>query len=334
MEAGNLHALWLVPAAVALYILAHQRNRTALRRFVGSSLGPALSHSFNTRRWMGKAALVVVSVGLIVTALARPAWNPHPQQTLRRGRDIVFVVDVSRSMLAEDLRPNRLERAKLAIKDLLGSLQGDRVGLIAFAGTAVVKCPLTTDYGFLRIALDDLNPEYISRGGSLIGDAIRTALNDVFDEKSAAYQDLILISDGEDHGSFPVEAAAQAGDLGIRIIAVGLGDDRTGSVIPSIDSQGRSVPMTYAGEVVHTTLCGDVLREIALASRDGRYLHVATGNIELDHVYKAFVRQAERRELEETQVTRYDEKYQLFLAAAVVLLAVEMCLSERRRRTT
>ncbi len=325
---------WLLVLPLAALLLAHagRARRRALQRFLSASLTPLLAGEFSKRRALGRSLLVLLAIALIVIALARPAWNPQPQPASRRGRDIVFLLDVSRSMLAEDLQPNRLERAKLAIRDMLASLSGDRVALIAFAGRPVIKCPLTTDYGFFRLALEELDVDSVSRGGSMIGDAIRLALSDAFDREQAKYRDIILISDGEDHGSFPVEAAGKARQMGVRLIALGLGDDETGSIIPVSDGRSGTQPLTFEGDVVRSRLHGDALREAALASADGRYLHVATGNINLDRVYADLVRQAEQREIEAEEVMRYEEKYQLFLAAGLVLLCVEMCLSERRRK--
>ena len=228
MHLGNvkiLSLLWLVPGVVFFFAGAAYRRKKALRVFVKADLLDRIGLTLNPvgRRW--KAFLIVLGFLFIVIALARPAWNPKPQTVQRSGRDIVFILDVSKSMLAEDLVPNRLERARLAMKDMIDRLEGDRVALLAFAGTAVLKCPLTMDYGFFGMMLDDIGIESVSRGGTMIGDAIRKALDEAFDDQEKKYKDIILITDGEDHDSFPLEAAEEAGRRGIRIIAVGLGDE-------------------------------------------------------------------------------------------------------------
>ncbi len=331
LDPASLNWLLLLPLAAALYLRAGRARTRSLQRFLSSALIASLAAEFSKRAVIAKAVLVVAALGLTVLALARPAWNPQPVPVTRSGRDVVFLVDVSRSMLAEDLKPNRLERAKLAIRDVVASLSGDRVALVAFAGRSIVKCPLTTDYGFFRLALEELDVDSVTRGGSMIGDAIRLALSDAFDEEQTQYRDIILLTDGEDQGSFPVEAAGKARQLGVRLIALGLGDDTEGSLVPIPDGRGGSKPLTYEGDVVRSKLEGDLLRETALASAEGRYLHVATGHINLDEVYAELVRQAEQREIEAEEIVRYDEKYQLFLAGAFVLLLVEMCLGERRK---
>ena len=326
-----LHALWALPVLAALYAYGFHRKSVALRTFIREpGLRPVLNVSVSRPRQITKAALVLLALVLLAVALARPRWNPQPAQLQRLGRDVVFVLDVSRSMLAEDLAPSRLERAKLAIADVLDTLNGDRVGLVAFAGTTVVKSPLTLDYSFMRLALRDLAPESVSRGGTLIGDAIRVALNEVFDDSERGFKDIILITDGEDHESFPVQAAEQAGAAGVRIIAIGLGDEGEGRRIPVMDEAGRRTFLTYKGEEVRSKLDGETLRQIALASDDGKYLNVATGNINLDQVYEQFVKEAERRELESQSVIRYDERYQIFLLLALALLVGETLIRERK----
>jgi len=167
--------------------------------------------------------LLIVGFVSIVIALTEPKWNPQAQRIKRQGRDVCILLDTSRSMLAEDIKPNRLERSKIAIRDLLETLKGDRIAIVTFAGNSTVKCPLTQDYAFVRMALADISTESSSRGGTMIGDAIRKATEEVFDKQSREYKDIILITDGEDHDSFPVQAAEKAAADGIRIIAVGLG---------------------------------------------------------------------------------------------------------------
>lgn len=325
-----LSALWALPLLGAIVVMALVRGRALLQRFVELDLLPAMAASRSGARRGIKWFLALLGLGFVMVALARPQWNPQPQEIQKRGRDVVFLVDVSRSMLAEDLAPNRLERAKLWIRDTLKIMRGDRVAIVAFAGTAVVKCPLTFDYGFARMALDDLSPASVSRGGTLIGDAIRLTLSEVFDTDEASYKDIILITDGEDQESFPVEAAKAAGEAGVRIISVGIGDETEGKPIPITDSRGRQTFLSYNGEQVLSRLDGQTLREMATASNGGSYLPVGTGTIELDRMYERLVRQAEQRDLETAEAVRFEEKFQIFLAVAIGLLLFEMLISERR----
>lgn len=328
-----LHLLWLLPVLAGLFAYAAYRRRRALQKFIEAGLLSRIPISVSPvkRRW--KAVMVVAAAGMVIMALTRPAWNPKPKTIERRGRDVVFLLDVSKSMLAEDLAPNRLERAKLAIRDCLERLEGDRVGLVAFAGTAAVKCPLTLDYGFFRAMLDRISVDSIDRGGTMIGDALRRVMADVFDDQEKQYKDVILITDGEDHDSFPVEAAGKAGERGIRLLAIGLGDENEGRRIPVTDEQGRKTFMKHDGREVWSRLDADTLRKMANATPGGRYLNVATGVIDLGDVYTELVASAEKKELEAKTITQYEEKFQVFLAVAFALLCVEWVLGDRRKGT-
>ena len=247
---------------------------------------------------------------------------------------MVILLDTSRSMLAEDIKPSRLERSKIAIGDLLEVLAGDRVAIITFAGNATVKCPLTQDYAFVRMALADISTESTSRGGTQIGDAIRKAADEVFDKQSREYKDLILITDGEDHDSFPVQAAQKAAKDGVRIIAIGLGDDATGSRIPITGPNGQATFLKYKGQEVWSKLDSDTLREVAYATEGGKYLSVAPGTtMDLGRIYQDLIASAEGRELESMTMMKYDEKFQIFIGLAIVLLMSEVLVSERKRAT-
>lgn len=325
------HLLWLLPALAGLFLLAARGRRRALEVFVEAGLLNRIAMADSPARRAGKAAAILAAVLFAVIGLTRPGWNPTPKTIERRGRDLVFVLDVSKSMLAEDLAPNRLERAKLAINDCIDRLEGDRVGLVAFAGTAAVKCPLTLDYGFFRMMLDGISTDSISRGGTLIGDAIRKTLDEVFDDQEKAYKDILLITDGEDHESFPVEAAKAAGERGVRILAVGIGDENEGSRIPVTDESGTRTFLKYQGREVWSRLDADTLRQMVNATPGGKYLHVAVGTIDLGAVYLDLVAVAEKKALESRTVKRYEEKFQVFLAVAFVLLGVETVVRERRR---
>lgn len=326
-----LHLLWLLPLLLVVWAIAAQQRRRALERFASPSLLADLNSRQLPGRRLWKQVLIFMALLSIIFGLARPAWNPQPQMVHREGRDVVFIVDVSRSMLAEDLAPNRLERAKLAIRDCLEGLDGDRVGLIAFAGSSVVKCPLTLDYGFFRMMLEDIGPQDISRGGTLIGDALRKALNEVFDGQEKEFRDIILITDGDDQESFPVEAAQQVSEAGIRIIAIGLGDETQGQRIPVTDEQGRRSFLTYQGQEVWTKLNADTLREVAASTPDGKYLNVATGTFDLKTIYQEFVASAKKKSLEAARVMLYEEKFRVFLLMALTFLGLETLLGDRRQ---
>ncbi|HUV06452.1 MAG TPA: VWA domain-containing protein [Spirochaetia bacterium] len=324
-----LHLFWLIPAIGLLFIIAGRRARQGLDRI--TCLQDKLS-TLDRRRRNWRRVLFLLALVFIMVALTRPAWNPEPVVVHQEGRDVVFVVDVSRSMLAEDIAPNRLERAKLAILDTLSVLDGNRVAVVAFAGSAGMVCPLTRDYGFFRWAVEGLSPGSVDLEGTLIGDAIRKVAGDIFDPREKRYKDLILITDGEDQNSYPVEAATVAGQQGVRIIAIGIGDDTGGSRIPVTDSAGKRTFLTYQGGEVVSRMQPETLRQIALATPGGRYLNAATGAFNLDGIYKQLITSEKGRDLGPMEITRYQEKFQIFLAAAFMLLAAEMLLGEERRK--
>ncbi|MDF1664835.1 MAG: VWA domain-containing protein [Planctomycetota bacterium] len=318
------HLFWILPLFL-IFIVFHDRRRERLMS--SFSGGRGILRRLNLRRLA--RALCFFSLSAMILALMQPAWNPTPTKVERRGRDIVFLLDVSRSMLAEDIAPNRLERAKIAIKDVIDRFDSHRVGLVVFAGGTAVKCPLTFDHNFFRLALDDAHPESISRGGSNIGDAIRRASKEVFlGDDNRRGRDLILISDGADQESFPVEAAKQARERGIRIISLGLGDDKVGHPIP-VERNGQRSFLEYNGERVLSQLVPTTLKDVAKASKGGHYLHVATGHINLDEVYDRLIEQEEAQVLETKEVLQYKSQFQFFLILALIGVFVEGVIHER-----
>lgn len=326
-----LHLLWTLPVIFLVFIYGWTKKRHALKIFIEANLLDKIHISTDNSKIYFKAFLIIIALAFLIFALTRPSWNPKPEKIERKGRDIVFLLDVSKSMLAQDLVPNRIERAKLAINDCVDQLMGDRVALVAFAGTAAIKCPLTQDYGFFRMMLKSISTESIARGGTMMGDALRTLINDVFDDQVKEYKDIILITDGEDHDSFPVEAAKKVGEKGIRLIAIGLGDENEGKRIPVINEKGEKTFLKYNGKEVWSRLDADTLRKMVNVTPGGRYFNVATGTIDLGTVYRQLIAGAEKKELESETIKRYEEKFQIFLSLAFFLLCMEYIISERKR---
>ena len=336
--------LWLLLPLLAVWLLAARARHRATRRFRAESLSDWRT-PYGRRGWVATGAmagaarnmrpllacLTLLGYAALVVAVARPGWESQATTLERRGRDVVFVMDVSRSMLAEDLAPNRLERAKLAILDTLEQLSGDRVALVAFAGSAVVKSPLTFDYGFFRLAVQQLSVTSVARGGSLIGDALRTVRDQVFDDRTVEYRDVLLITDGGDHESFPAAAAEELGQRGVRLLAIGLGDDGAGQPIPleGESEDGEQAFVEHEGQMVLSRLDADLLRAIAGATPGGRYIHVATGNVDLGRLYQELISSASGRLLETEPVELVRERFQTFIAISLLLLALALVLPER-----
>lgn len=332
-ETGWLFGIWASPLLVLIASLAVRAGRRAMSRFADRSLVARVDGARSLGRPVARVTLIALAIALSAVALARPQWGTKEGRIEKSGRDVVFLLDVSRSMLAEDLAPNRLERAKLWIGDTLNVVRGDRVALVAFAGTSAVKCPLTLDYGFFKFALDDITTDAVARGGTNIGDALRRVRTEVFGlsdegEEEERFRDVILITDGEDHESFPVQAAEQLGAEGVRVICIGLGDEEAGVRIP-LPTGGY---VTHEGEVVKTRLDAEMLRELANATPGGTYLNVATGTIELDRVYERLIRSAEQSAMEAREVVRHTERFQIFLLGAVLCVLAERTIATSGRR--
>jgi Ca-activated chloride channel family protein len=261
-------------------------------------------------------------------AAARPRFGVFFEEVSGRGVDLFILLDVSRSMLAEDVAPNRLERAKADILDLLKRLQGDRVGLIAFAGAPVEVIPLTTDQGFFRMVLDGVDPDSAPRGGSLIGDAIRKAMESM-EERRDRDQVLVLITDGEDHDSFPAEAAKQAAERNIRVITVGLGDTSEGARIPRRTEEGALGFLKHEGQEVWSRMDERLLKEIALTT-SGAYVPARTRAYDLGRIYEEHLSKLTRGEIQAEKRKRYREQFQLFGGIGIVLLLIEMLIPRFR----
>ena len=317
-----------LPAMLMFFIWAGKQRRRALERFAGTTLLDRLTRSVSPVRQRWKAGLLLLSFGFIGMALTQPRWGETEETVKRSGIEILIAVDVSKSMWAEDLNPNRITKARREIQDLLGKLEGHRVGLIAFAGEAYVHCPPTTDLDACGLFIEGVDVGLIQRGGTQIGDAIREA-NKVFRESTAAQKALILITDGEDQETNPVEAAKEASKLGVHIYAIGMGTP-DGSLIPMTDETGKRVFLKdRQGQVVKARLDEETLQKIVLET-SGAYHRVTAAGLELDGILQK-INALEKSELESQKLQRYQHRYQLFLLVAFVLLLVESLMSDRRR---
>ncbi|MCP4510634.1 MAG: VWA domain-containing protein, partial [Fuerstiella sp.] len=262
----------------------------------------------------------------------RPRFGFDLKEISSRGVDLFVLLDVSRSMLAEDVKPNRLERAKSDILDLLHKLEGDRVGLIVFAGAPVVQVPLTTDQGFFKIALDDVDSDSAPRGGTLIGDAIRKALESM-EARSDRDQAIVLITDGGDQDSFPAEAAKQAAERNVRIITVGLGDVSEGARIPQRAESGGLSFVQHEGQEVWSRMDESLLEQMATTTQ-GAYVPAQTLSYDLGQIYDDQLAKLTQGDISTEQRKRYREQFQMFAIPAFLLLLLDMWIPGYRRRQT
>lgn len=312
-----------VPLAALYWTFLRARREKALERLVAPQLKARLMPKA-ANLWGLQAWLILTGLFLALFAASRPQWGKTTEKYLTRSRNVVVAIDVSRSMLAEDVRPNRLERTKADVADLIDSLEGDRCALVAFRRTGVTVCPLTTDRGFLRSALEQLSPESAPRGETDLGSAIRAAL-DALDPAADDHNAIILISDGGDLRGEALVNAELAKKRGIPIFTVGIGDPKVGATIPAED--GRGVQM-YQGQPVKVVLEEMALKAIAETSR-GRYVPLATaGTAEttLGAIYRKFLRQVAAKEQNE-ESERAADHYQLFLIPGLLLLIAGAALS-------
>ena len=286
---GWIHGVWPTLALVAVLAYLELRGRDALGRFIAPSMQPRLAQHASLARRVAKLAFVLATLLFGVVALMRPQTPGGTEAIARKvGADIMVVLDVSKSMLAEDAAPNRLARAKADIAEFVDRVSGHRVGLVAFAGRAAVMSPLTTDYGFFNLVLRNVDSDAVSRGGTRLGDAIRKAVA-TFGPNRGASRLMLLITDGEDHDSYPVEAAQEALQAGIRIVAIGFGsEDGSEITLTDPDTGAKSTLRDDNGIVVVSRLDGIALREIALRT-EGVYVPAGVSAIDLDAIVEAHV---------------------------------------------
>jgi len=306
-----------------------KRRGTLMERFAEKKMIEGIAPHYSVTRKVLKMTLTSAAFLLCIFALARPQWGFEWQEVKKAGLDILIGIDVSRSMLARDMRPTRLERTKYAVKDLIRKLNGDRVGLIAFAGTSFLQCPLTIDYNGFLLTLDDLNTETIPRPGTSISSAIRDAIG-ILKGADKKFKIFILITDGEELEGDAINAASEAAQAGIRIYCVGVGTAE-GDLIPSIDERGeRGYLADRSGQVIKTRLNEDLLKKIAVAT-GGSYVRATPSDFGLTLLYDKSISKLEKRDIEAKMKKRYQERYQIFLGIAVVFLLLELLVSERKR---
>ncbi len=327
-SAWILHFLWLLPLAGFMLIVRQRRRRRALRRFAEPPLLARLTPADHKGQRFIKGLLLLAALGLLVAALAGPRWGSRFQQVSRKGVDIMLLVDVSRSMMVEDIKPNRLERARREIVDFLKVVDGDRVGLTVFAGAAFVQCPLTLDYAALEMFLGSLQPGSIPVPGTDLGAAVETALA-AFDFKTTTDKVMLLITDGEDNERRGVEAAREAAARNVKLFVFGIGDP-SGGPIPAADGQG-GFKKDKDGNLVLSKLDEKTLQELA-AVTGGDYTRSEAGDLDLDVLYFEGVKHKTRAQvLKSGKIIIHEERFYLFVLAALLLLLAEGLLGGKRR---
>ncbi len=324
-----LWGLLLIPLLIALFVRSERRGLKRLQEFVSARLLPQLAGTVNRPRRMIRFALQLLGLALAIVSLAQPRWGYTFEDVKRKGLDLLIAVDTSRSMLSNDVQPNRLDRVKLAIQDLIGQLQGDRVGLIAFAGRAFLQAPLTIDYDAVVEALSDLDTKTIPEGGTNISSAITLATQS-FGKSAMGNRALVVFTDGEELSGDAVKTAKEAADAGVRIFTVGVGTPQ-GSLIPVTGDDGQtSFVKDSSGQVVKSKLDDKRLREIAQAT-GGFYLHLENGPRSMQQIQNEGLAKMQAAEMDVRLSRRPIERYEWPLGAALIALALSVLIPERKR---
>ncbi len=321
-----LHLLWL---AVILYYFirwAGQRRQQLASQFADWPLFQKLVSRRGLTHHRSRALWWITAWIHLTGAMAQPRWGFHLEQMHQRGADIIVALDVSTSMLAEDIKPSRLERARHKVTDLIHLLNGDRIGLVAFAGTSFVQCPLTLDYPAAEIFLSALDVDLIPVQGTALGHAIRTSIQ-AFSKKEKKSKALILITDGEDHSGMALTAAREAREEGVKIFVIGIGSEEA---VPVPDpASGGGFKKDAGGNIVMSRLNEALLKQIA-EETGGSFVRSVTGDLDLEKIYLEDIKQrVQRKNLKTNRRRIWQEQFQWFLALGLLFLMVERGIRER-----
>jgi len=323
-----LYLLLLLPLLILLWTLNEYRKRQSIKKFGNIQLVKRLIPELSKIRPILKFILILIAVTLLIIMLARPQFGSKLEEVKRQGVEVILALDVSNSMLAEDIQPNRLERAKQAISRLVESLDNDKIGLIVFAGDAYTQIPVTTDYISAKMFLSAISPEMVPKQGTAIGSAIDLGMRS-FSPGTGKSKAIIILTDGENHEDDPVAKAKEAADAGIIVHTIGIGSAE--GVPLSVSSNGKKDYLKDTdGNTVISKLDENILKEIAIAG-NGRYVRANNSNIGLDEIYSE-IKKLKKQELEGKMYTEYNDQFQIFAGAALVFLLLEFMIMERKNR--
>ncbi|HBR15832.1 MAG TPA: hypothetical protein DD723_09910 [Candidatus Omnitrophica bacterium] len=327
-----IHLSWLVIGLGVFLYWASVHKKRMMRKFAEArfidEIVPAHKQMKKDNQWCMMIIFTVLILSIL--SLMRPQWGFRLEEVKRQGLDIMLVMDVSKSMLTQDVKPNRLERSKLAVKELIRKLKGDRVGLVAFAGTAFSVCPLTVDYNGFMMSLDDLSPDTIPRGGTALNEAIKEAVKSYKDVPSQ-YRAVVIMTDGENLEGDPLKEAEAAKKKGIKIFCIGIGTEE-GELVRVTNERGEEEFLKdKEGHVVKSKLNEKLMQEMALMT-DGAYVRSSGAQFGLDYIYEKYLSSMERREIKSEMAKKYFDRFQIPLALAFVLLCIESLIGVNLRR--
>ena len=319
---------WLVPVLGCFFLWSFRQKRRALLRFVEFSLADQLIRGVGRGKQKVKAVAFLMFLFFALLALLRPQWGTRLETVNRTGVDIMIALDSSLSMETQDVVPGRLEKAKHEIRALIDTLQGDRVGLVVFAGTSLVSCPLTIDQNAVKLYLDIVDANVIPKPGTNIGEAIERAVQ-AFDVKDRRHRVMILVTDGENLEGDPLAKAEEAKQAGVIIYSIGIGTG-AGEPIPLRDAQGTvtGYKKDESGNVVVSRLDEGTLQQISNIT-GGQYYRATPGEGEVDKIYQA-VSQMDKKEFESKIYLTYVDRFQIPLGIALFLLIIESLISDAK----
>ncbi len=321
-----LWLLALIPLLALTGTLLRRRGKL-LARIAEQGLWPTVLATYAPNRQRRRNALRILAIALSLIAMARPQWGFTWEKVKQRGLSVIVALDTSKSMLAQDIKPNRLQQAKWGISDLLKELRGDRIGLVAFSGSAFLQCPATADYAAFSMMLDDVYAGIVPVGGTDFYEALDTAIESFENsEEGAADKVVILISDGEGHTGDPLSLVPRLKEEGIRVFTIGVGT-KQGEPIQTSDGFVKD----KNGNVVKSALNEEILERIA-AETGGFYVRSAPGDFGLERVYEQGLSQLKRSENEERMSKIWTERFQWFLGASILLIVVESTIRPYNRR--
>ncbi len=323
-----LYLLLLLPVIVALYIINLIRKRNALKRLGDGNLVSRLVPEMSRVRPSVKFLLQLTALTAGIIMLSRPQFGSKIEDVKKQGVEVIIALDVSNSMLAEDIQPDRLTRAKQAISRLVDDLDNDKIGLIIFAGDAYVQIPITTDYVSAKMFLSTISPNMVPKQGTAIGAAISLGMRS-FSPGEGKSKAMIIITDGENHEDDPVKEAEEAAKAGIVIHTVGIGSTE-GVPIPIMNNGKRDYLKDADGNTVITKLDEDILKKIAL-STNGNYVRANNSNVGLDEIFSA-IKKMKKQDLESTMFTEYNDQFQIFAAITLLMLLGDFIIMERKNR--
>jgi Ca-activated chloride channel family protein len=323
-----LYAMGIIPILIGIYFYTLFSRRRSVKKFGDPTMIGKITEGYSSSRVTIRFILMLLSVSFLILALARPQFGTRLTEVKRRGVEIMIALDVSNSMLATDIQPNRLERAKQAISALLDQMKNDRIGLIVFAGTSYIQVPITTDYVSVRMFLDAIRPDMIPSQGTAIGAAIRQAVSS-FPPNSDLERAIIIISDGENHEDDAVEAAQDANNKGIAVHTIGLGNPN-GSPIPLPGGGENDFLKDQNGQVVITRLNEELLNQVAVAG-EGTYIRASNTRLGLNELFNQ-ISGMEKKIYESKVYTDYDEKFMLPALLAFICLLLDMMMMDRTNK--